>query len=213
MKRSSAYTVILLVLVLIIALLGFLILRRQAPRDQVEPSPSPSGQIQPPVPETGTPEPTPSPSESPEPTEEPVFETRPPVETDPPEETPEPTEPPIPEASGSIASSTGTGLNIRADWYTLPGGQTLQVDVYCLSYSLTTAAQWQSVQLQVGGQSYAADSRAISYDGSDLVTSPLASFTVETPPSGSSITVTWNYKGSYSGTELNEITATGSISY
>lgn len=213
MKRSSAYTIILLILVLIIALLGFLILRRQAPEDDRPTEPPVTDTAQPPRNEDADSTPTPPPSDSPAPTEEPVFETRPPVETDAPVETPEPTETPIPEASGSFASDTGTGLNIRVDWYTLPGGQTLQLEVSCLSYSIYSAAQWQSVQLSVGGRSYAADSRAVSYDGSDLVVSPLASFTVDTPPSGSPISVTWNYKGSYSGKELNEITASGTITY
>ena len=213
MKRSSAYTVILLILVLIIALLGYLILRRPA-AEQEEPTPTPGNtDIVVTLPPTTDETPTPPPTDSPTPTDPPVFETRPPAETEKPVETPEPTPTPTPDASGSFSSDTGTGLNIRADWYTLPGGQTLQVDVYCVSYSIYSNAQWQSVQLTVGGQTYAADSRAISHDGSDQVVSPLASFTVDAPPSGSTATVTWNYKGSYSGKQLDEIVATGSINY
>lgn len=213
MKRSSAYTIILLILVLIIALLGFLILRQPATEKEAPTEPPNTAEVQPPREGDGDDIPTPPPSDSPEPTEPPVFETRPPVETEVPVETPEPTETPVPDASGRFASDTGTGLNIRVDWYTLPGGQRLQVDVFCVSYSIYSAAQWQSVQLSVDGQTYAADSRAVSYDGKDQVASPLASFTVDAPPSGSPITVTWNYKGSYSGQDLNEIVASGSIVY
>ena len=213
MKRSSAYTVILLILVLIIALLGYLILRRPA-SEQEEPTPTPGNtDIVVTLPPTTNETPTPPPTDSPAPTDPPVFETRPPAETEKPVETPTPTETPTPEASGSFSSNTGTGLNIRADWYTLPGGQTLQVDVYCVSYSIFSSAQWQAVQLSVGGQTHAADSRAISHDGSDQVVSPLASFTVDAPPNGSPISVTWNYKGSYSGKQLDEIVATGNINY
>ena len=213
MKRSSAYTVILLILVLIIALLGYLILRRPA-AEQEEPTPTPGNtDIVVTLPPSTDETPTPPPTDSPTPTDPPVFETRPPAETEKPVETPTPTETPTPDASGSFSSNTGTGLNIRADWYTLPGGQTLQVDVYCVSYSIYSSAQWQSVQLTVGGQTHAADSRAISHEGSDQVVSPLASFTVDTPPSGSPISVSWNYRGSYSGQELDEIVATGSINY
>ena len=213
MNKPAVYTIILLILVIIIALLGFLILRQPAAEKEV-PTPTPVNTdtaIQPPREEE--PSPTPTPTETPEPTDEPVFETRPPVETEKPEETPEPTPTPTPDASGSFSSNTGTGLNIRVDWYTLPGGQRMQVDVSCVSYSIYSAAQWQSVQLTVGGQTHAADSRAISHEGSDQVVSPLASFTVDTPPSGSPISVSWNYRGSYSGQELDEIVATGSLNY
>ena len=214
MKQSPAYIILLLVLVAVIAVLGFLIVQRKAPAE--EPVPTAAPEIHPPVEDTPVPvEDTPAPTEAPptetpEPTEEPVFETRPPIE-----ETPEPSPTPIAaDASGSFRSDTGTGLNLVADWssFTAPdGARKLQVDVSAQSYSFFTSALYQSITLSVDGKAYSANSVEIAYDGSELVTTPMASFTVDAPAPGSSVTVTWAYKGSYSGKELNEIVASGTV--
>ena len=119
-------------------------------------------------------------------------------------------------ASGSIRSDTGTGLNLRADWrvYSDASGKLkLQVDVSAVSYSFYTDALYQAVVLTAGGSSYSANSAAVQYGGEALITSPIASFTVDAPASGSAISVVWNYRGSYSGKPLDQIIASGSVVY
>lgn len=215
MKKSSLYFALLLILVIVIAVLGILIVQRKAPAEE-PPAPTDAPIIHPPVKETVTaaPEETPEPvipEETPEPTEPPIFETRPPIETEAPEKTPEP----VPaDASGSFRSDTGTGLNLKADWktYTDAGGaRKLQVDVSTLSYSFFTSPLYQSIVLTVDGKTYSANSAEVSYDGKDLKETPMASFTVDAPASGSPVSVTWHYKGTYSGKALDEITASGVI--
>ena len=146
------------------------------------------------------------------------METRPPLET--PVPTPVPTPAPTPQpqvsASGSFSSSTGTGLNAKVDWrvYTdASGKQMLQADVSAVSYSFFTDALYQAVVLTVGGSTYSANSAAVRYDGDALTTTPIASFTLPAPASGTPISLVWHYRGTYSGKELEDITAEGVIYY
>ena len=212
MKQKTAYFALLLVLVLAIAVLSVTVIRRREPEAPVV-TDAPVLTPAPPVEETAAPAPveTAPPTPTVQPTEPPVMETRPPIET--PAPTPVPT--PSPAATGSIASSTGTGLNVKADWriYDAGGTAKLQVDVSALSYSLFTDALYQSVILTVGGSTYSANSAAIHYDGEAMAATPIASFTLNAPASGTPISLVWQYRGSYSGQELDEITASGTIYY
>lgn len=212
MKRSAAYVVVLLIVVVIAAVLSINILFGPERTKATEP---PQG-IHTPVPETEAPTPatqteTPKATETPAPTptETPVIETRAPLET--PE--PTPTEAPLPvDAGGSFSSATGTYLNLVVDWaaYTAPDGSTkLRVDLSASSYSFFTSALYQGLELTVGGQTYTANSPEISYGGPDLITTPMASFTVDAPTGNVGITAVWHYRGSYSGVELDDITASG----
>ena len=222
MKRSTAYFAMLLILVVAIAALSIAVIRRRAPEPDTDlpevsdpADPTDASQSSGPVPDSTVTAP---------PSEPPVFETRPPEET--PEPTPVPTPPPTPSptpvptpapaAAGSIRSDTGTGLNLRADWrvYADASGKLkLQVDVSAVSYSFYTDALYQAVVLTAGGSSYSANSAAVHYGGEALITSPIASFTVDAPASGSALSVVWNYRGSYSGKPLDQIIASGSVVY
>ena len=154
--------------------------------------------------------PEPEPEETPEPTETP---TPTPTPTEPPEESPEPTETPPPaDASGTFSSDTGTALNLLADWsvYTdAEGNRKLEVTLSATHYALRLDSSYQALVLTVNGQSYSADCPAIAYDGSDLATTTLHTFTMNAPFGSAEIRAVWNYKGSYSGTELERITASG----
>ena len=223
LKRNHFYFAFLLVLVIIVAILGFLVIQRGI-------APSPSDPTSPP---DTTAAPTPGgnpgavPGETPEetpsvpPTEPPVFETRPPIEspepTEEPEETPEPTDvPAIPGAAGSFTSNTGTGLNLLVEWTTVPqadGSATLLVDISAVSYSFFTSALYQSLSLNLNGEVYTANSAEVSYNGTEQISTQLASFTLDAPASGTPISVTWAYRGSYSNKQLDEIIASGVIVY
>ena len=115
-------------------------------------------------------------------------------------------------ATGSFSSNSGTKLNILVNWsaYDIGGGQRkLEISVAATSYSLTSSALYNGVLLTVNGAQYVASSAAINYQGSTLTTTPLASFTVQVPAGSVSLAATWNFKGSYSGMPLENITATG----
>ncbi len=210
MKRRTAYFAMLLILVVAIAALSIAVIRRREPTQPADPAELTDTTPASPVTETTQPTPPAVTETPPPPTEPPVVETRPP------EETPAPTPTPAPTASGGIRSDTGTGLNMQANWrvYADASGKLkLQVDVNAVSYSFYTDALYQAVVLTVGGSSYSANSAAVQYGGKDLITSPIASFTVDAPPSGTPISVVWNYKGSYSGKPLDQIIASGSVVY
>ena len=214
MRKGTAYFALLLVLVIAIAVLSIAIVRRRAP-EVPEPTPTVVPTVAPPVEPTQLPTAAPVETEAPvQPTEPPVMETRPPIETPAPTPTPTP-QPPKPNATGSIASNTGTGLNVKADWCIFDAGGTakLQVDVSAMSYSLFTDALYQSVVLSVGGSTYSANSAAIRYDGDALTSTPIASFTLDAPASGTPLSLVWHYRGTYSGKALEDITAEGVIYY
>ena len=218
MKRSSSYLIALLILVIVVALLGIIVLQRRAPEDVPPAATAAPGSVETPAPappSAALPEAT----ESLPPTEPPVFETRAPLESEEPqpEESAEPTpELPVEAATGSLRSDTGTGLNIAADWETFTdadGSAKLRVSVSVSSYSFFTSSLYQSIVLTVDGADYSADSPAISYDGADAITTPMAAFTVDAPPNGTHISVVWNYRGSYSGKQIETIRADGFVIY
>ena len=221
MNKSLVTLVLILILVVVIVAASIFIMKGKSAEDDrssdpiVTPAPpreteSPSGGS-----ESGvsggsggaeTPIATREPLATPAPTPAPT-----PVPT--PAPTPKPT--PIPaDASGSFSSNTGTGLNLRVDWQTYRdagGSRKLKADVYIVSYSIFTSAQYKSITLKVGGNAWGADCAGISYDGKDQIATKAASFTVDAPASGTQISVEWYYGGSYSGKDLHTITATGTV--
>lgn len=170
-----------------------------APENTEPPTDGDDGADKPSEAPTETAEPTPSPTPSPTPAP-----------------TPEPT-PNLSATSGSFESDTGTGLNIVVDWTLTPksdGGATLSMKVSTESYSLYNNAAWHALSVQIGGQTWEFDTEAIEYAGPGLDTNELSTAQIEL--SGTSLpataTVTWHFQGSYGGTELENVVATGTIS-
>lgn len=208
MKKSN----ISLIVVLICLVVGtILCIQSIVGRDTAE-DPLPEDSTTPPIETSVVP-----PEETPEPTSTPTPVPRP---TSTPRPTPTPTPAPTPtpvqsEASGSFRSDTGTGLNIQVDWRAYPSadaGYRLDVDVSVLSYSFYTDALFDSIELDVGGSKAYQSSPKVSYDGKELAVTPLATYSTYTNAVSCTvpITATWNYKGSYSGVELERISASGS---
>ena len=151
------------------------------------------------------------------PAESPVQESAAPTPT--PTPTPEPTPTPTPAvsaSSGSFRSDTGTGLNIVVDWTLTPGasGATLAFTVSTESYSLYNNGAWHALSVQVGGSTYEFDTEAISCDGPGLETNELSTGTIQLSSSDipAAVTVNWHFQGSYGGTELETISASGTVS-
>ena len=214
MKKSAAYIALLLIVVVIAAVLSIRVFTKE--RTAPEPTETPQQQVVtlPPTEEPGKtvvtmPPETPTPT--PKPTEKPVFETREPITTEPPKAT----EPPAPmDISGSFRSDTGTGLNLLVDWgarSTAGETVTLIVNFSAQSYSFYTSALYNSLELTVNGKTSSANSPNVSYDGGDLMTTPLATFTVEVPRGTTTLDAVWHYKGSYSGKDLTDIAASATI--
>lgn len=216
MKRGIYTLVLLLLLVLLIVAASIFILRG-TPSDKDDPAakatltPAPPRETSTAPADTAapgdTPGPagTPAPSETPEPTPEPT-----------PAPTPAPTPKPTPQADaeGSFRSDSGTGLNLEVSWRCFTGAdgkRKLQADVSIVSYSIYASAQYRSITMRIGDQSWSADCPAISYDGKDQIRTHAASFTVDAPAPGTSVTVEWAYGGTYSGKELDVITARGTV--
>lgn len=193
--------------ILIAFLAGCILCITSILKDDPEPTPEP---VLPTAAPARTPEPTPEPTPTPTPIPTPRV-------TPTPTPTPRPTPTPVPtpeptEVFGKFQSSTGTGLNIQVDWRAYPksdGGYRLDMDVSVLSYSFYTDALFDSIELDVGGSKSYLSSPKVSYDGKDLAVTPLVSHSVNASGGSVPITVTWNYKGSYSGVELEKITASG----
>jgi len=123
--------------------------------------------------------------------------------------------------SGSFRSDTGTGLNIRADWSAAISGQDtadITVTVYADCYSLYTTATPGALNIALDGQYVSLASPAIERDGtagagsveinSRTFTVPLVSGAHREIP----LDVTWLYRGSYSGVNLDTIECGGNIS-
>ena len=141
-------------------------------------------------------------------TVEPVAPTETPVQTSTPVATPIPVQA---DASGSFSSDTGTYLNLSGEWklYTDDAGlPKLQVALYATHYSLRTDEVFEGLELNVNGEIYKANTPAIRYDGKGFISSPLYTFTIDAPGGAMRIIATWHYRGTYSGKELGDITAT-----
>ena len=236
MKRNGSSMILILLLVLVIVLASIFILRG-TPAAKDDPSAAPGSKVTPAPPrDTASPASqtsgeasgqssgqssgqtsgqtgggdTPAPAASSAPTAPPT-----------PEPTPEPTPAPTPEptpapadAEGSFSSNSGTGLNLRVDWHSYTaadGTRKLKADVSIVSYSIFCSAQYKSITLKIGGNSWSADNPGVSYDGKDQIITPVASFTVDIPAGGTAATVEWYYGGTYSGKSLDVITASGTV--
>ena len=161
-----------------------------------------------------TPTPTPTPADTPAPTPAPT-----PTPT--PTPTPEPTPEPIPTGeelgSGSFKSTTGTWLDIRADWTARASGDSqaqITVVVSIDSYSLHLSAVPKSVNLSLAGQFVSLDAPGVDYDGSSAINTPIATktFTVNLADAPYSLAVEWHFGGVYGGQPLDVIECGGSIS-
>ncbi len=170
-----------------------------APTSEPTPVPPPVATAVPtpvPTPEpTSAPTPSPSPSPSPSPT---------------PQATPEPSGTRL--GSGSFQSDTGTSLNMIVRWtaYENNGELDLYLDGYLSSYSLIVGARPGGVTVTLGGVSRSFDGAAIEVAGG-YAESLLFSGKMTVPLGGGDMTVSYNYKGTYSDTDLPTIDAVGAV--
>ncbi len=149
---------------------------------------------------------TPAPTETPAPT---------------PTATPAPAPTPVqPEGtvvgSGAFDSATGTGLNTHTVWTAAEqsdGSVKLSLSVYVRSYTLEIGPR--SVAVSVNGSTVSGLTRAFSVDAPNVQVDTLI-YTCTVDVSGSdnvAVAVEWNYKGQYSGKDIDMISSSASISF
>lgn len=153
------------------------------------------------------------PTETPEPTATPAV-------TPTPEVTPTPVPTPEPPSgtvigSGSFDSASGVGINTHTVWTAAEqsdGSVRLSLSVYVRSYTVQVGQR--AIGISVGGSSASGITRAISVDAPNAQTDTLIYTYTATVERGSTINVSvdWNYKGQYSGKDIDVISSETSIS-
>ncbi len=153
------------------------------------------------------------PTETPEPTATPAV-------TPTPEVTPTPVPTPEPPSgtvigSGSFDSASGVGINTHTVWTAAEqsdGSVKLSLSVYVRSYTVQVGQR--AIGISVGGSSASGITRAISVDAPNAQTDTLIYTYTATVERGSTINVSvdWNYKGQYSGKDIDVISSETSIS-
>ena len=154
----------------------------------------------------------PEPSPAPEPTPEPAPE---------PEPEPEPTPELTGNYAGEFASDTGTALNLVVRWTASRGSDgsytvTLRsyLDCYALSVDardankliVSTASGTKSILFHTDGVAKEERTRSETQIGETAI-----QLTAEEMASGATVSASWDFRGSYGGTALPEVTAVGTI--
>ena len=150
-----------------------------------------------------------------------------PTDTPAPTGTPEPTAAPTPAptpaqpegtvlGSGAFDSATGSGINTHTVWTAArqsDGSVKLSLSVYVRSYTLEIGQR--SVAISVNGSTVGGMTRAFSVDAPNAqVDTLIYSCTVDVSGSDNvSVAVEWNYKGQYSGKDIDVISSAATISF
>ena len=143
------------------------------------------------------------------------------VPTETPAATATPAPAPTPEApsgtvigSGAFDSATGVGLNTHTAWTATEqadGSVKLTLSVYARSYTMEIGRR--SIAISVNGSTSGGMTRSFSVDSPNSQTDTLIYTYSTTVQKGSSVSVSvdWNYKGQYSGQDLDVISSSSTI--
>ena len=206
MKKQTAYIFAAFIVVLIILAIVIMWLTGGIGGDKPEATPTPEV-------ETSAPRQTQFviPTATPQPTEA--------VPTETPTMTATPT--PTPEApsgtvigSGAFDSATGVGLNTHTAWTATEqadGSVKLTLSVYARSYTMEIGQR--SIAISVNGATSGGMTRSFSVDSPNSQTDTLIYTYSTTVQKGSavSVSVDWNYKGQYSGQDLDVISSSSTV--
>ena len=208
MKKQTAYIFAAFIVVLIILAIVIMWLTGGIGGDKPEATPTPEV-------ETSAPRQTQFviPTATPQPTEA--------VPTETPTVTATPAPAPTPEApsgtvigSGAFDSATGVGLNTHTAWTATEqadGSVKLTLSVYVRSYTMEIGRR--SIAISVNGAISSGMTRSFSVDSPNSQTDTLIYTYSTTVAKGSSVSVSvdWNYKGQYSGQDLDVISSSSTI--
>lgn len=206
MKKQTAYIFAAFIVVLIILAIVIMWLTGGIGGDKPEATPTPEV-------ETSAPRQTQFviPTATPQPTEAVPTET--PTMTATPAPTPEaPSGTVI--GSGAFDSATGVGLNTHTAWTATEqadGSVKLTLSVYARSYTMEIGQR--SITISVNGATSGGLTRSFSVDSPNSQTDTLIYTYSTTVQKGSavSVSVDWNYKGQYSGQDLDVISSSSTV--
>lgn len=115
--------------------------------------------------------------------------------------------------SGSFTSNTGSGIELKVEWKTFnddDGALKVRLNISLSCYSIYVGSRYSGLEIDLGGSTRYLDTDAISYTGSGT-TILIGSCVMDMPDSSVDAEVTWAYKGTYNGEQIDYITADGTI--
>ena len=116
--------------------------------------------------------------------------------------------------SGAFDSATGVGLNTHTVWTAAEqadGSVKLTISVYARSYTMQIGQR--AIGISVNGAAASGMTRSLSVESSNAQTDTLIfSYTTTVEKSSVTISVDWNYKGQYSGQDLDVISSSTTAS-
>ena len=122
--------------------------------------------------------------------------------------------------TGEFASDTGTALNLVVQWAANEDDDNYNVTLrfYVDSYSIWVGDRDSNVlkvKTSSGTKEYTFKTKELNREENKqervLVGEKTITLSADELASGAKVKATWNYRGSYSGTDLSEITASGEI--
>ncbi len=154
-------------------------------------------------------------TEATEATEKPTEPTEPPTEaTEATEKPTESTEPIEGETnSGQFTSSTGTGLELIVDWKTYSssdGTKMVRFDVSISCFSINVGSRYDGIHITMDGVTKSFNSVDVT-SSSGKNTFLLGSCSMEMSGDSADVSVAWDFRGTYSGTPLEQVTASGTV--
>ncbi len=115
--------------------------------------------------------------------------------------------------TGSFESDTGTGLEVHVDWSVFDdseGSRKVRVDIYLNCYNLYVSERYNGITIRLGDETKTINSAAIDYTGS-AASILIGSTIMDMPDDPTDCEVSWDFKGTYNGTELEKVTAFGTV--
>lgn len=117
---------------------------------------------------------------------------------------------------GSFESNTGVALNVRVDWNVADNGdgsRTLNLSATLLSCTLEAVAYADDLCFKVGNDTFYVTSKGVSVNSASMVETPLGSCSATVDSIGVPVTVSWRFNGSYSGQQIEYVTATQTLTF
>lgn len=117
---------------------------------------------------------------------------------------------------GSFESNTGVALNLRVDWNVADNGdgsRTLNLKATLLSCTLEAASYADDLCFKVGNDTFYVTSKGVSVNSPSMVETELGSCSATVDSVGVPVTVSWRFNGSYSGQQIEYVTATQTLTF
>lgn len=222
-NRGSTMNAIIIVLAVVLAvllgLLGYFMFKEKSEtkKEPTEASTVQTEEVTEPTEATEATELTEAPTQTDAPETEATEEvTEPPAPaTEPTEEPTETTAPVDVEAtnSGQFTSSTGTGLELVVDWKTYTssdGTKMVRFDVSISCLGIHVGSRMDGLHITMDGVTKSFDCDGADADGGRN-TFLLGSCAMEMSGDSANVSVAWDFRGNYSGVQLEQVTASGTV--